>query len=397
MYYCAHCGAPPPPNKNNDKGTTEPMQNILDWISDWTRRILPNPQAVSFAIFLIVISLLVISLGQMLMPVLAAGVIAYLLEGIVMQGVRRRVPRFAAVLVVYVLFLAFVAFLLVALLPSLYQQTMQLLQQLPGWVTRGQVLVMELPAKYPDFITEEQLYEVMATLRRELLGWGQSMLTYSYASLVSIITLIVYLILLPLLVFFFLKDKDRILGWLEQYLPSDRYLSHKVWREVDMQIGNYVRGKFFEVVVLFLVNFVVFELMRLNYALLLSVLIGLSVIIPYVGATLVTFPVVLVAFFQWGLTDEFGYLILAYSIIQAMDAVFLVPLLFSEVVNLHPVAIIVAILFFGGLWGFWGVFFAIPLATLVNAVLNAWPREGKTLIQGLDAAALTQDPKAIES
>lgn len=397
MYYCAHCGAPPPPNKNNDKGTTEPMQNILDWISDWTRRILPNPQAVSFAIFLIVISLLVISLGQMLMPVLAAGVIAYLLEGIVMQGVRRRVPRFAAVLVVYVLFLAFVAFLLVALLPSLYQQTMQLLQQLPGWVTRGQVLVMELPAKYPDFITEEQLYEVMATLRRELLGWGQSMLTYSYASLVSIITLIVYLILLPLLVFFFLKDKDRILGWLEQYLPSDRYLSHKVWREVDMQIGNYVRGKFFEVVVLFLVSFVVFELMRLNYALLLSVLIGLSVIIPYVGATLVTFPVVLVAFFQWGLTDEFGYLILAYSIIQAMDAVFLVPLLFSEVVNLHPVAIIVAILFFGGLWGFWGVFFAIPLATLVNGVLNAWPREGKTLIQGLDAAALTQDPKAIES
>ncbi len=373
------------------------MQNILDWISDWTRRILPNPQAVSFAIFLIVISLLVISLGKMLMPVLAAGVIAYLLEGIVMQGVRRRVPRFAAVLVVYVLFLAFVAFLLVALLPSLYQQTMQLLQQLPGWVTRGQVLVMELPAKYPDFITEEQLYEVMATLRRELLGWGQSMLTYSYASLVSIITLIVYLILLPLLVFFFLKDKDRILGWLEQYLPSDRYLSHKVWREVDMQIGNYVRGKFFEVVVLFLVSFVVFELMRLNYALLLSVLIGLSVIIPYVGATLVTFPVVLVAFFQWGLTDEFGYLILAYSIIQAMDAVFLVPLLFSEVVNLHPVAIIVAILFFGGLWGFWGVFFAIPLATLVNAVLNAWPREGKTLIQGLDAAALTQDPKAIES
>ena len=51
----------------------------------------------------------------------------------------------------------------------------------------------------------------------------------------------------------------------------------------------------------------------------------------------------------------------------------LVPLLFSEVVDLHPVAIIVAVLVFGGLWGFWGVFFAIPLATLVQAVLKAWP------------------------
>ncbi len=358
------------------------MQTVLDWISDWIRRILPNPQAVSFAIFLIVTTLLVITLGQMLMPVLAAGVIAYLLDGLVMQCVRRRIPRFIAVISVYLLFLAFLAVLLVALLPSLYQQSMGLIQQLPAWVTRGQVLVMELPAKYPDLLTEEQLLEAMATLRRELLTWGQSMLTYSYSSLVSIITLIIYLILLPLLVFFFLKDKDQILGWLAQYLPSDRYLSHIVWGEVDTQIGNYVRGKFFEVLVLFTASYVAFWLMGLNYALLLSVLIGLSVIIPYVGATLVTFPVVLVAFFQWGLSDEFGYLLLAYSIIQAMDAVFLVPLLFSEVVNIHPVAIIVAILFFGGTWGFWGVFFAIPLATLVNAVLNAWPRQDKARLSG---------------
>jgi putative permease len=57
-----------------------------------------------------------------------------------------------------------------------------------------------------------------------------------------------------------------------------------------------------------------------------------------------------------------------------LDGNVLVPLMFSEAVNLHPVAIIVAILVFGGLWGFWGVFFAIPLATLVQAVLNAWPR-----------------------
>ena len=287
-----------------------------------------------------------------------------------------------AVIAVYLLFLAGLAFLLVALLPSLYQQTMQLIQQLPGWLTRGQILVLELPAKYPNFITEDQLIEVMANLRRELLTWGQSMLTYSYASLVSIITLIVYLILLPLLVFFFLKDKERMLGWFDQYLPTDRYLSHKVWGEVDMQIGNYVRGKFFEVLVLFVCSYLVFLYMGLNYALLLAVLMGLSVIIPYVGATLVTFPVVIVAFFQWGTSDQFGYLILAYSIIQALDAVVLIPLLFSEVVNLHPVAIIVAILFFGGMWGFWGVFFAIPLATLVKAVLNAWPRQDNL---GLDA------------
>jgi putative permease len=134
---------------------------------------------------------------------------------------------------------------------------------------------------------------------------------------------------------------------------------------------------------LFIASFAVFWLMGLNYALLLAVLMGLSVIIPYVGATLVTFPVMLVAFFQWGMSDEFGYLLLAYAIVQAIDAVFLIPLLFSEVVNLHPVAIIVAILFFGGMWGFWGIFFAIPLATLVKAILNAWPRNSQESLDAL--------------
>ena len=81
-----------------------------------------------------------------------------------------------------------------------------------------------------------------------------------------------------------------------------------------------------------------------------------------------------VAYSQWGISGEFAYVLIAYTIIQFLDGNILVPLLFSEVVNLHPVAIITAVLFFGGIWGIWGVFFAIPLATLINAVINAWPR-----------------------
>ena len=371
------------------------MKTIIDWISDFTRRVLPNPQAVSFALFLLVTTLLIVGLGGMLTPVYAGGVIAYLLDGLVMMAVRRRVPRLAAVIVVFILFLAFLALLTFLILPSLYQQTVQLVQQLPAWATRLQVLILELPERYPDVISESQLIEFSTTLRRELLSLGQSMLGSSYASLVSLITVVIYVILLPLLVFFFLKDKEIILNWVGRYLPSDRYLSRKVWREVDFQIGNYVRGKFIEVLALFVSSFITFSLMGLNYALLLSVFMGLSVIIPYVGATLVTLPVILVAFFQWGAGDQFGYLVLAYAILQTVDAVALVPILFSEVVNIHPVAIIVAILFFGGLWGFWGVFFAIPLATLVNAVLNAWPHTDRVLTTDteIDADRFQETPE----
>ena len=114
--------------------------------------------------------------------------------------------------------------------------------------------------------------------------------------------------------------------------------------------------------------------MGLRYSVLLAVAVGFSVLIPYIGAAVVTVPVAMVALFQWGLTPEFAWLMVAYLVIQALDGNLLVPVLFSEAVNLHPVAIIIAVLVFGGLWGFWGVFFAIPLATLVKAVINAWPK-----------------------
>src|SRR5690606_29576912 len=123
--------------------------------------------------------------------------------------------------------------------------------------------------------------------------------------------------------------------------------------------------------------YITFSLFGLNYATLLSFLVGLSVIIPYVGAVIVTIPIAIIAYFQWGISSEWSYLMLTYLIIQALDANVLVPLLFSEVVGLHPVAIIIAVLFFGGIWGVGGVFFAIPLATLVQAILKAWPTRQK--------------------
>ena len=125
------------------------------------------------------------------------------------------------------------------------------------------------------------------------------------------------------------------------------------------------------------VTYVAFAWLGLNYAVLMATLVGLSVVIPYIGAALVTIPVAAIGLFQFGWEGEFFWLMASYGIIQALDGNVLVPLLFSEVVNLHPVVIIISVLLFGGLWGLWGVFFAIPLATLLKAVFSAWPTSGR--------------------
>jgi putative permease len=240
-------------------------------------------------------------------------------------------------------------------------------------INKGQDLLLQLPQKYPEFISEEAISGIINDIRGGLSEIGQSVLSISVASIPAIITMLVYLILVPLMIFFFLKDKTLIMSWMSRFLPSERHLVTEVWKEMDAQIGNYVRGKFNEILIVGIASFIIFLLMDLNYAPLLAMIVGLSVLIPYIGAAVVTLPVAFVGYIQWGLESSFIWLMVWYFVLQFLDGNVLVPVLFSDAVNLHPIAIIVAILVFGGLWGFWGVFFAIPLATLVKALINVWP------------------------
>lgn len=353
------------------------MNNSMNVVSAWFRRILTDSQAVVLMVLLVVLSTIILFMGDMLAPVIASMIIAYLLDGIVLFFRRRGLPRMLSVIVVFTLFSAFVLFLVLWLLPLLSRQATQLVNQLPNMIIKGQELLMELPNRYPGFINEAQVREMIAAIKNEMANLGQFILSWSLASVVGFITIAIYLFLVPLLVFFFLKDKERLQEWFQSFLPHDYTLSKRVWHDVDQQMGNYVRGKFWEILIVWSASALVFTYLGLQFAMLLGLMVGLSVIIPYIGAVVVTIPIAVVALFQWGWGSEFMWLIIAYAVIQALDGNVLVPLLFSEVVDLHPIAIIVAVLVFGGLWGFWGVFFAIPLATVVQAVLKAWPHGGE--------------------
>jgi putative permease len=345
----------------------------MELLKDWFRRSFSDPQVVILGLFLVIGSAIVIGLGAWLAPMFASIVIAYLLEALVRWLQRIGLPRMAAVVIVFLLFIALLVFLMFGLVPLISRQLTQLVQQFPAYLTKGQDLLRQLPAAYPQLVSDTQVQDLIGELGQEMAGLGQRLLGWSLASLGSLVALVVYLVLVPVLVFFFLKDKDLMIGWVALRLPRERSLVNRVWRESEAQIANYVRGKVLEIFIVGAVTYVTFRLMDLQYSALLATIVGVSVLIPYVGAALATLPIAIVAYFQFGWGWDFGQIIIAYAIIQALDGNLLVPLMFSEVVNLHPVAIILAILIFGGLWGFWGIFFAIPLATLVKAVINAWP------------------------
>ncbi len=342
-------------------------------VRNWYQEKFSDPQAVTLAVILLAGFVLIYFSGQLLMPLLVAVVLAYMLEWPVARMAVLGVPRVVAASLVLLLFLLLMVLMVLVMLPALWRQGLSLMAELPAMVSQWQGILMTLPEQYPTLIDQTQLSTLVSGFNNSLLKAGQGLVSMSLASLVDLVALMVYAILVPLLLFFLLKDKEQMMASLSRFIPENRELANQVAREMNIQIGNYIRGKVIEILIVGIGSFIVFFTMELRYAALLSVLVGLSVVIPYIGATVVTLPVALVAFFQWGISPQFGYLLLAYGIIQAIDGNILVPLLFSEAVNLHPVAIIVAVLIFGGLWGFWGVFFAIPLATLVKAVINAWP------------------------
>jgi putative permease len=350
---------------------------MFQMLREWSKRYLADPQVVVLGMLLILGFAFIFLFGGLLVPVLVAGVIAYLLDGLVGFLQRKRFPKKLAVILVFVVFLATLLVLFLWLLPLLSRQISQLFQRLPTMLTFGHNHLMQLPEHYPDLISKSQVEQIFAFINSGLTSFGKQMLSLSLASVMGLISIIVYLILVPILVFFFLKDKEMILGWFVSLLPENLSLANDVWREVNAQVSNYVRGKGWEILIIWGISFSTFTFMGMEFSLLLSFFVGLSVIFPYIGVTVMFLPVGLIAYFQWGWDAKALWAVIAYAIIQLLDGNLLAPLLLSEVINLHPVAIIIAVLVFGGMWGLWGLFFAIPLATLINAVIKSWFKRQK--------------------
>ncbi len=347
---------------------------FLEVIGGWVNRYFSNEEAISLIVLMVAILLLLAVLGSYLAPVLTGLVIAFLLQGLVKGLERLKIPRGVGVYVSFLLFLGGVFALMLVLAPLLWQQLQDLVSLLPTVVVRMQDGIAQLAERFPEYVTREQVSAVLDQGARELGNLSGTVVETAFSQVFSILGLVIYLVLVPISVFFFLKDKDQLMDFLHSLLPQNRPLLSQVGEEMNMQLGNYVRGKFIEILIVGAVTFVTFTAFGLNYAALLGVVVGLSVLIPFVGAAVVTLPVFMVAVLQFGWSWELGAIMGAYGVIQFLDGNVLVPLLFSEVVDLHPITIIVAVLAFGGLWGVWGVFFAIPLATLIKAIYKAWPK-----------------------
>lgn len=342
-------------------------------LHDFYDRYFHDEESLILVLLLVSALFILLSLGSVLAPLITAVIFAYMMQGLVTMLLKIGLSRRLSFWLVYLLFVGTFVVVLFIVLPQVWNQFGRLVNELPRLISQWQASLMLLPESYPNLVSEQQLTDLIRSARGEIAVFGQTILSYSISSIPTVMSSIIFIILVPILVFFVMKDKEKLLSWTGNFLPRNRPLMIRIWHEMDQQLSNYIRGKALEILLVGSVSYLAFLLLEIEYALLLSVLVGFSVLIPYIGATAVTVPIAAVAYVQWGIGSEFYTTLVVYGVIQLLDGNVLVPIIFSEAVNLHPVAIITAVLVFGGLWGLAGVFFAIPLATFIKAIINAWP------------------------
>lgn len=349
---------------------------MIQVLKNWYKTLFNDPNAATLFLLITFICLIIYFFTDVLAPILLALGVAYLFEWPIGKLEQNKILNrtFSTSLFLFLFFLFLIGGTIL-LIPILVEQSTALINKVPEMLANLETYVITKTKEYPKIVEYVDLSAIADQSKDKIADFSTSFIKDKLlVYLMNVTSFVVYLFIVPLLAFFMLKDKNVLLDGLKVIFPPNLSLATKLWVKMNQQLMNYISGKVLHILIIAIVNYIAFLIFGLNYSLLLGISVGLSVVIPYVGAAIVTVPIVAIALFQFGLGSTFITIMVVYLVIQVLDGNVLTPILFSEKMKLHPFVILCSVLVFGSLWGFWGVFFAIPLATLIKTIITLWPR-----------------------
>jgi predicted PurR-regulated permease PerM len=308
------------------------------------------------------------------MPFVASIALAYLGDPLVdrLERVRIgawRLPRTAAVSVVFLVILLIIGLLLVVLLPQLEQQISALLRKLPGYLAwLRESLLPQLQAWLPlagEMTDLDALRDVLAQHWQQAGGFVGGALESVSRSGLALLGWLANLVLIPVITFYLLRDWDHIIAALRTLLPRE---SAKTWlglaRESDEVLSAFLRGQLAVMTALAVIYASGLWLVGLDFALLIGLFAGLVSFVPYLGLILGLLLAGTAAVLQWQGLDGLPGVVVVFVAAQLLEGTLLTPKLVGDRIGLHPVAVIFAVMAGGQLYGFFGVLLALPVAAV---------------------------------
>ncbi|WP_028776472.1 AI-2E family transporter [Shimazuella kribbensis] len=301
-------------------------------------------------------------------PFFLAVFIAYLLNPVVNLLARRKVPRFMAILLIYAVFLVSVTVLFMNLFPILQEQVSQLVTHIPEWNQRFNEFWHTYHDHSEDVLPHNmhiKLEQMVAGVEQKVSNW----ITGLMGSLGSLLNQIFLLLIIPFLSFYMLKDIDRIEKFFLTMLPKQRRGEiARLFRSIDLVLGNYIRGQFIVCIIIGILAFIGYKIIGLPYAFLFAFFVALFNVIPYVGPFFGAIPAILLA-----CTVSFKLVlgtIVVNMVVQILEGNVISPQIVGRSLHLHPLAIIFALLVGEEIGGVWGLLLAVPTLAVGKVIFE---------------------------
>jgi len=335
---------------------------------------LADPRLWGWLAIALSIGALLYLLSPILAPFLAGAILAYVLNPLVGRLSGKRVRRSIAVVVVLLLALLAVVALLLVVLPLFTKELRMLSERLPrflNWLNHSAAPWLALHFGLDVQFDLDTLKELAADALQANQSWLPKLLGSAHIGGLAVLGLLVNLLLIPVVLFYLLRDWDGIVARIDRLIP--RHLHGRagtIFREIDAVLAEFLRGQLLVMLVMSVYYVAALWLARLEFALPIGLITGLLVFIPFVGSAAGFVLATIAALLQFGTLAGLAWVWAAFAIGQALEGMVVTPLLVGERIGLHPVAVIFALLAFGQMFGFFGVLLALPASAALLVALR---------------------------
>ncbi|WP_102026935.1 AI-2E family transporter [Salirhabdus sp. Marseille-P4669] len=299
-----------------------------------------------------------------LTPVLISALIAYILYPII-EMLEQIIPRWFAIFIIYLLIFGGIIFGISKAYPVFVHQLQELIHNLPTLIQTYQEWIYNLyiqTSRFPETV-HDQMDSAFATIENKLM----QILTNTIYSLTGITDVLVIAAVIPILVFYFLKDFPKIKAACTAIVPEKRKFQEYL-RQLDKSLGGYLRGQLLVCLFVAVISTMLLWLISMKYPLILGLFMGVTNIIPYFGPILGAIPAVIIAFTIS--SQRVIFVVGVVIVVQLIESNLLSPYIVGRSLHVHPVLIILALLIGAEAFGIVGMILAVPMLTIAKVFIE---------------------------
>jgi predicted PurR-regulated permease PerM len=334
-----------------------------------------NTKILFWGILAIILGYFVNSVSSILTPFIASMVIAYFLDPLTAKLEKIGIKRYFTVLIIVTIFVLFLSIILIRVAPALLEQIQQFIITIPryeDYVTTKITTIMNHVSNQLSPELSEDIQQQLSKLSTKFFSYVALIIRGIFNSGIAVINILSLIILTPILVFYLLRDWPILVCHFNKLLPrNSKAIITDQLKQIDKVLSAYVRGQINICLILSLFYIITLGIMGLNYYLLIGTLIGCLTIIPYLGFILGGTLCIVVALLQYSDIDYIYITLAIFLLGHLLESYILIPKLIGNKVGLHPVWVLFALMTGGVLFGFWGVFFAIPIAAIIAVLVRS--------------------------